>query len=208
MIGWRGAALIFTVVLLAGCGAKEVEDVISPHLWPVEISTGQRFVNAEFGISAVFPRQAAVCVAESGSHHHGYFGRIGYEGRTCSPSGDTPDAVVLGVYGDYNAAGYRTPREVRTGDCLSEFLDPEMIAPDGRPFEIRDMPSVACLLEEDEERVTILVTGLAGDRGEGEASAPTITYSAWLTTKRDRLAADKVLFQRFLDGLVLTPPDL
>ena len=206
------ATLIMTALLMAGCGA--VEDsaprdqaaATPPHLWPVEVSSGQRFVNEAFGVSAVFPAGAAVCVAESGTHHHGYYGRVGYRGPLCSPSADTPEAVVLGVYGDYNAAEHRTPRDVRTGDCLSEFPDEAMLAPDGQPFALRNMPSVPCILEEEEDRVTILVTGLAGRRRGDESGVPTVTYSAWLTTSRGRLHGDKLLFQQFLDGLVLTPP--
>lgn len=204
----EAAGLIVAGLLVAGCGAPQDQAATPPHLWPVEVSTGQRFVNEEFGISAVFPPDTAVCDAESGTHHHGYYGRPGYRGSLCSPSADTPEAVVLGIHGDYNAAEYRTPRDVRTGDCLSEFPDEAMLAPDGKPFALRTLPSTPCILEEDDDRVTILVTGLAGRRHGDESGVPTVTYSAWLTTSRDRLSGDKALFQRFLADLVLTPPAL
>ena len=193
------AGLLGLALLTAGCGAAQdnpPDDQAGtpPHLWPVEVSTGQRFTNEEFGISAVFPNGAAVCVVETGTHHHGYYGRLGYQGRLCSPSKDTPQFPVLAVNGDYNAAESRTARELLPDDCIPEE--------DAGGLALPGLASVACRQVAD-GRVTILVAGLS-KAAAGEI--PSFSYSAWLSTSVATLEADKAVFRRFLDGLVLTPP--
>jgi len=172
------------------------------------VSDWMPVTNEEYGIRAIFPVGSRVCEGLSGAHPHGFFTRVGDDRMECQPSRDLPNLSTLSVWADYNAAFYRTPEEARGDNCRITGVGDDLISPQGRPWAFRGLASQTCEAVEGGGRIRIDVLAYAGTQsvGMGEPDAPRYLYSASLSTTRKTLAADKVVFQRFLDGLVLTPP--
>jgi hypothetical protein len=172
------------------------------------VSTGAPMVLEEYGISARFPAESRVCYGLSGPHAHGFYTRLGDQRAACWPSRDFPHASAISIWGDGNSAFYKTLEEARGEDCRTTGVGNHLTAPDGRPFRLKRLASRVCERAEANGGFSIEVTAMAGRWGgsDEDADTPYVIYRAGLTTTPDRLAADKVVFQRFLDGLVLTPP--
>lgn len=172
------------------------------------VSTGAPMVLEEYGVSARFPAGAHVCYGLSGPHAHGFYTRLGDQRAACWPSRNAPPVSAISIRADYNTAFYKTLEEASGEGCRTTGVGDHLTAPDGRPFRLKGFASRVCERAEANGGFSIEVTAMAGRwRGDDEeADTPYIIYTARLTTTSDRLAADKVLFQRFLDGLVLRPP--
>ncbi len=172
------------------------------------VSTGAPMVLEEYGISARFPAGARVCYGLSGPHAHGFYARLGDQRAACWPSRDFPHLSAIGIQAYSNSAFYKTLEEASGEGCRTTGVGDHLTAPDGRPFRLKGLASRVCERAEANGGFSIEVTAMAGRwGGEGEeADGPYVIYTASLTTTPQALAADKVVFQRFLDGLVLTPP--
>lgn len=187
-----------------GCGAADQPECARP----AHLSDGTPVANEEYGIQAVFPAGSKVCEGLSGSHPHGFYSRLGDDRMECRPSRDPPNVTALSVWADYNTAFYKTPDEASGEACRTTGVGDRLTAPDGRPFRLKGLASRVCERAGADGAFSIEVTAMVGRWGgdDEDADAPYVIYTAGLTTTPDRLAADKVVFQRFLDGLVLTPP--
>jgi len=172
------------------------------------LSTGAPMVLEEYGISARFPPGARVCYGLSGPHAHGFYARLGDRRVACWPSRDAPPVSAISIWGDGNSAFYRTLEEASGAGCRTTDVGDHLTAPDGRPFRLKGLAARVCERAEADGGFSIEVTAMAGRWGgdDEEADTPYVIYTAGLTTTQKTLAADKVLFQRFLEGLVLTPP--
>jgi hypothetical protein len=165
------------------------------------VSTGAPMVLEEYGVSARFPAGAHVCYGLSGPHAHGFYTRLGDQRAACWPSRNAPPVSAISIWGDGNSAFYKTLEEASGEACRTT-------GPDGRPFRLKGFASRVCERAEANGGFSIEVTAMAGRWGgdDEEADTPYVIYTAGLTTTSDRFAADRRVFQRFLDGLVLTPP--
>jgi len=171
------------------------------------VSTGAPMVLEEYGIAARFPADARVCYGLSGPHAQGFYTRLGDQRAACWPSRDAPAVSAISIWADYNSAFYKTLEEARGDACRTKGVGDHLNAPDGRPFRLMGLASRACERAGANGVFSIEVTAMAGRWGgdDEDADAPYVIYTASLTTTSDRLAADTVVFQRFLDGLVSTP---
>jgi hypothetical protein len=172
------------------------------------VSTGAPMVLEEYGVSARFPAGAHVCYGLSGPHAHGFYTRLGDQRAACWPSRNAPPVSAISIWGDGNSAFYKTLEEASGEACRTTGVGDHLTAPDGRPFRLKGFASRVCERAEANGGFSIEVTAMAGRWGgdDEEADTPYVIYTAGLTTTSDRFAADRRVFQRFLDGLVLTPP--
>jgi len=228
---WGAVAILIVAAALAGCepasepanerAAASTGRPAQPMRWPgagcdeqgqprcapimATVSSGAPMINEEYGIAATFPAGSRVCPGRSGSHPHGFYARLGDQRAECFTSKDLPPSSAIGVWADYNAAFHRTLAE--TG-VPCEAADAEGI--DVRPLVLRGLPSRACI-ERADGWVYITVTAFAGQWGppspDPDSDAPYLIYTASLASRDGQLATDLPAFQRFLDGLVLTPPE-
>lgn len=164
-------------------------------------------INQEYGVRATFPEGAWVCRGESGSHPHGFYAGIDGGRFECPPRGGDGPRGTYGVWADYNAAFYRTLEQA--APCRNGRTD-AVRAPDGRVLAFKGLRTRTCLSGAPGDPVSLWITAFAG---EGPASsdpeadgAPAFLYHAYLSTSATNLEADTVVFQRFLDQLVLAPP--
>lgn len=182
--------------------ADPLADALAPRT--AVIATTVPFVNEEFGIRAVFPANSRVCEALSGAHPEGFYTRVGDPRMSCAPSRDPPKVSAMVVLGNYNAAFHETMEEVVGPDCPK--LNP--VEADGRQLGFPGFGSTVCESRTSDGGLEVSVHAFAGSwEDEPGHAVPRLIYSAYLSSTTRTEAADRAAFQRFLDQVVLTPPE-
>ena len=186
------------------CGAM---DETCPPMMAM-VSTGAPMVLEEYGISARFPAGSRVCYGLSGPHAHGFYTRIGDIREACYTSDDPPDDSALSIWADYNAAEWRKLEQLRFDRCRVDDTGDDLLRPNGAPLELKGLRSEACEVVHSDGRLTIEVHAFAGRWSQDSVGRdiPYVSYSAALSTTREKLPKDKAVFARFLDDLALTAP--
>ena len=217
MIGKVAIALL-SAGLLAACQPSapdepKAPDAVSPARTAV-IASGAPVLNAEYGVSAVFPTGSRVCEALSGEHPHGFYTRLGDPEMDCVPSRDPPKVSSMLIWADYNAAS-QSVEEMGDPTCPNRNVR----APDGTPLGFPGHDSMACetRLANGDVQVSVRthlgtqVDNFTGPNSDETRTTPRFVYTAWLHTTTRTEAADKAVFRQLLNTVALsvleTPSD-
>lgn len=209
MIGKVGFALL-SAGLLAACQPSGPDEAKAPNTPPpartAVTSTGAPSVNAEYGVSAVFPTGSRVCESLSGEHPHGFYTRLGDPGMACVPSSDPPKVSSLVIWADYNA-GVQTVEDLSDPTCPNRA--PSM--PDGTSLAFPGHTSMVCetRLANGDVEVSVRtclgtqVDAFAGPNGDETHTVPALVYTAYLHSTTRTEVADKAVFSRLVASVVL-----
>lgn len=156
------------------------------------------FVNEDFGLSVVFPKDDPVCLSRSGDASRGFFVQYA-DPPGCSERPDRP-ARFVSLYSDWNAAFEPTLAAAVWDQCRA--LSPALRRAIGdRPLAFPGRASIVCQPPADAEGGIELMVYTAVGEQDGEergTRVPERTYFAALGSTPGDLHADLERFRRIM----------
>ena len=173
---------------------------------PVVANGRRRFVNAEMGLSAVFPAGSRVCMSRSGNAARGFYAWYGTTEPGCPERGDIA-ATSMGIGSSFNAAFFPSIRDVVGSDCRPLAGNVDRLLRQA-PLAIPGHRSLTCQRPQEGEKIEIMVYAMTGRwPRDFNQDAPRMIYWASLGTNAERLERDLRMFRTFLGNLRIGLPN-